>query len=335
MDEASFDMHPLAEDYGMEEEQDLGANDPPQPQAIMDTLEKQAASFYNECRVYGRLKELGREYLAVKAHGYLRINLTQEFRQQWRDAVRITFANSPWNRRTFRLKNILEHDDMTQPVYAIVKDYVRNHRNSDGSQLSRQVRQRQIKHIPKMLRDLHQLHKCGIVVRDLKDQQYYEGQLADFSHAWTVPHITAPGEGLRPAWAWKSMAAWDLHCFQHHIIEEWKNQAETSIPPLKPTTVIAWHNGENGHDLRSQAHVVEGPSIPLLSYDNLAPPEMKYDPPFDPSEFRWRALEKRKTDLGVIAGRVGKRPAAGQPARRRRKRPKITIKVKPRATARP
>ncbi|GKU20262.1 unnamed protein product, partial [Fusarium langsethiae] len=104
------------------------------------------------------------------------------------------------------------HDDLTQPVYAIVKDWVQDHRNADGSPMSNQVKARQIKHIPKMLCNLHQLHKCGIVIRDLKEQQYYEGQIADFSHAWTVPHLLAPGNDVRPAWAWKSMAAWDLHC---------------------------------------------------------------------------------------------------------------------------
>ncbi|KPA35649.1 hypothetical protein FLAG1_11635, partial [Fusarium langsethiae] len=99
-----------------------------------------------------------------------------------------------------------------RPVYAIVKDWVQDHRNADGSPMSNQVKARQIKHIPKMLCNLHQLHKCGIVIRDLKEQQYYEGQIADFSHAWTVPHLLAPGNDVRPAWAWKSMAAWDLHC---------------------------------------------------------------------------------------------------------------------------
>ncbi|EWZ81339.1 hypothetical protein BFJ63_vAg132 [Fusarium oxysporum f. sp. narcissi] len=75
-----------------------------------------------------------------------------------------------------------------------------------------------------MLRNLRQLHKCGIVVRDLKSQQYYEGQLCDLSHAWTIPHVFGPEGGIRPSWTFASMAAWDLNYYPSYdpALFEWK-----------------------------------------------------------------------------------------------------------------
>ncbi|KAM0494669.1 hypothetical protein ACHAP8_008539 [Fusarium lateritium] len=323
----TFEMHPVEENYMMDQTQNLDpAKDDPQPQAVMDALKDQTTPFFNECRVYGRLKELDREDLAIRAHGYLRVHLTNRFLQEWETAIRLFHPNSAAGRKRCELSTLLEHDDMSNPVYAIVKDWVQDHR-TPGTPLTNPVKARQIKHIPKMLRDVHNLHKCGIVIRDLKEQQYYEGQLGDFSHAWTVPHLLAPGNGIRPDWAWRSMAAWDLHCFQRDIIDPSTRMALRSHPPLKPPTVTAWRNGEHRYQLRSR-DVVQGPKLPLLKYDDQNHFDMNYDPPFDPSRFNWRALEARKTAQGVVAGRIGKRRAAGQ-ATNGKGAKRIKLKVNP------
>ncbi|KAH7192754.1 kinetochore Sim4 complex subunit FTA2-domain-containing protein [Fusarium flagelliforme] len=299
-----FNMGPLKEEYTIDGSIEEDA-DPPQPPAVMDNLRGQATSFNAECRVYGRLKELGKEKLAVKAHGYIKVFITPEFQEQWESAVAEKYRdNAFWANEYRTAAKVLDiEDNPNQPVYAIVKDYIEDHRNTrDEPTEQREMKQRQIKHIPQMLRNLHQLHKCDIVVRDLKEQQYFEGQITDFSHAWTVPHITAPGHGLRPVWAWKSMAAWDLRCFQVFIINHWNWRASMHRPVLRPTRSVAWRNGENQYNLRSRREEHFGPHLPLCKYDNVAHYDMKCDPPFDSSEFNWRGLEQTKPDGDQAGG---------------------------------
>ncbi len=62
------------------------------------------------------------------------------------------------------------------PVRCLVKEYI----ESEVS-FSREM-------IPKMLRNLKFLHKYGIVHRDIRETNYREGLLVDFSTALTVPH---------------------------------------------------------------------------------------------------------------------------------------------------
>ena len=298
----------------------------PQPPAVMNHLRGQATSFNAECRVYGRLKELGKEKLAVKAHGYLKVVLTRDFQEQWETAVVTRYADGQhrlyWIREKRSAAKVLEmEDNPDQPVYAIVKDYIPDHRDTDGDPTrEREMKKRQIRHIPQMLRNLHQLHKCGIVVRDLKEQQYFEGQIVDFSHAWTVPHITAPGNDLRPDWAWKSMAAWDLYCFQVYIINHWNRRARDHRPVLRQTRTEAWRNGGHHYNLRSSIGEPLGPYLPLCKYDITADYDMKCDPPFDPSEFNWRGLEQTKREKHIVTGRVKKRTGRTGPRRRRGRR---------------
>ncbi|KAM0368037.1 hypothetical protein ACHAO7_005540 [Fusarium culmorum] len=339
LDKPEFEMDPIEEHYLMDRTPNFNAAvDDPQLQAVMDALVDQVTSFFSECRVYGRLKELDREDLAIKAHGYLRLYLTPKFQKQWNDAIAVYFPNDRAAQQSHEADAILEHYDLAQPAYAIVKDWVKDHRSPDGNPLPNPVKKRLIKQIPKMLHDLHQLHKCGIVIRDLKEQQYYEGKIGDFSHAWTIPHILAPGNGLRPAWAWKSMAAWDLRCFQKQIINPWIRVANRSQPPIKPPTLIAWRTVEHRYPTRSRQIVQEGPSLPLLKYDDNRNFDMINDPPFDPADFNWKALEAKKKAQGVVSGRVVKRRAAGQATGgkgAKKAKTKIKIVVKPRPGANP
>lgn len=39
-----------------------------------------------------------------------------------------------------------------------------------------------------MVKDMDDLHKLGILVRDVTVSNYLGGKLIDFSRAWTVPH---------------------------------------------------------------------------------------------------------------------------------------------------
>ncbi|KAF4335082.1 hypothetical protein FBEOM_11060 [Fusarium beomiforme] len=183
--------------------------------------------------------------------------------------------------------------------------------------MTREAEQRQIKHLPRMLRNLRQLHKCGIVVRDLKDQQYYEGQLGDLSHAWTIPHILGPEGGMRPRWLFASMAAWDLKCFQR-ILNDANRFALGADPPLKTHILVAWRDDQVYERLRSRP-AMHGPFFPLCNYDDGGIYDMKYYPPYDPALFNWKASQKQAIKKKPIrdrpkkksTGRVSKKRSTG------------------------
>jgi serine/threonine protein kinase len=131
--------------------------------------------FNRECRVYGRLKDENREDLAIRAHGYLFLTPEQEAEV----IERCSYVDSPaaapgaplngdnsWGRYE-------EHRDM--PVQAIVKQLATGSMGFGPA-------------LPKDLwRDLKDLHRLGILVRDLKIGNYIDGKLVDFGHSWTMP----------------------------------------------------------------------------------------------------------------------------------------------------
>ncbi len=50
-----------------------------------------------------------------------------------------------------------------------------------------------------MWKDLKDLHKLGILVRDIKVFNYLDGKLVDFSRAWTTPHPSYYESDLDPS----------------------------------------------------------------------------------------------------------------------------------------
>lgn len=139
--------------------------------SVAEALALQATSFNNECRVFGRLKEVGREDLAVRTHGYMPVYLNEQVEDQFK--IAIANSDSPGTKSGAEL---LGHENPEEPLMAIVKDWAED--EPDHGELLPRTGD-----FPKMLRNLKALHKCGIVVRDLKDQQYRNGVLVDFSHA--------------------------------------------------------------------------------------------------------------------------------------------------------
>ncbi|KAK2480144.1 hypothetical protein H9L39_09518 [Fusarium oxysporum f. sp. albedinis] len=69
--EPSFLMDPIDDDFPDPDEPEPLVASSKISQPTIDSLRLHATSFYNECRVFGRLKELGREDLAIKAYGYM------------------------------------------------------------------------------------------------------------------------------------------------------------------------------------------------------------------------------------------------------------------------
>jgi len=71
----------------------------------------------------------------------------------------------------------------------------------------------------------------------LTASRYVDGTIVDLSLAWTIPHIFGPEAGLRPAWTFMSMAAYDLWSFQTYIIDVW-NAADREECPELPHTYV-------------------------------------------------------------------------------------------------
>ncbi|EEU35619.1 uncharacterized protein NECHADRAFT_52380 [Fusarium vanettenii 77-13-4] len=281
--------------------------------SLIETLVLYTSSFNSECRVFGRLKEVGREDLAVRVHGYMLVYLNEQVEEQFK----IALDNSPTIPSTSGAE-LFEHLDPKEPLMAIVKDWVPGGHPAHDEKDEKDGKWLRPTKFPKMLRDLKELHKCGIVVRDLKYQQYINGTLVDFSHAWTIPHIWGPEQGLQPSWAFASMAAWDLFCFQREVIGEWNWWADFPRSRRKHCRLVAYRD-INGRSIQEFGQTIsrQGPFLPLLNYEG-ALVYMTQDPPYDPSLFDWRNVGKQggKNTKGAV---TRKRKATAQQPRKAKK----------------
>ncbi|KAF5606582.1 uncharacterized protein FSUBG_5981 [Fusarium subglutinans] len=166
--------------------------------------------FENECRAFGRLKEERAESIAVKVYGWVSLTAKQ---------IRRKLAAAGAEKLTGFPPGIL---------YGIVKDWVELTPYHDSKQRANYDQMVAVKYFARMLKDLHKLHFLGIVVRDLKPDQYIDGVLIDLSLASTVPHPYGPtAEGpespWQPRWTYESLAAYDLYNFQVHVIDFWSS----------------------------------------------------------------------------------------------------------------
>ncbi|AEO58194.1 hypothetical protein MYCTH_2305389 [Thermothelomyces thermophilus ATCC 42464] len=135
--------------------------------------------FNCECRVYGRLKQEGREDLAVRAYGYLLLTPQQEAEVAEVASGTDILPHVPANTETvldgcnfWGRWEVHRH----LPVRAIVKELVTDYTPFVPSRLHDHWR------------DLEDLHKLGILVRDIGPRNYMaSGKLIDFSRSWTMP----------------------------------------------------------------------------------------------------------------------------------------------------
>jgi hypothetical protein len=294
------------------------------PQSAIDSLLLDSTSFYNECRVFGRLKELGREDLAIKVYGYVRLDMKDDkVRQPFVDHCKKNLkqpmdAAAVEELEKVYIRNMTHNWTGDEPAFGIVKEWIPG---PEKVLSEKALSQRRIKQLPRLLRNLHDLHKSGIIVQDLKTEQYLDGHLADFSHAWTIPHTYGPEGGLRPRWMFASMAAWDLKCFQR-IINKEKQMIEGFKLAVRMPNIAAWRDKEVLGRLRSRDQTY-GPFLPFLAYDIWGTKLRTHDPPYDPGLFDWRAAQKKSSKES--AGRVTKRKAetaTGRGKKRKAKRSK-------------
>lgn len=265
-----------------------------------EDFEKYFTPFENECRAYGRLKELDREHLAVKAHGYVVMPVSEALIQKLR------LLESKYE-STRRISNV---ERQATVFMGIVNDWV--DRVVIDPRLEWDFEQaahdeiRQVRHFPRMLRDLHKLHESGIVVRDIGIWQYIDGVLV-------IPHPFGPGQGWKPRWEFQSWAAGDLHSFQVNVIEEWRSRMEfetdMDLPQYKgvPRTcsLRAYESMERARDLRPRADR-QRPFVPLLNIDSYEL-DMVQLPRHDPGEFDPAKISKsrKKRKGGVAPGGSG------------------------------
>jgi hypothetical protein len=162
-------------------------------------------------------------------------------------------------------------------MMAIVKDWVEMAGYHDNHLQPLHDRFHQIFHIPQMIENLHEMHKHGIVVRDMRSDQYVNGVLVDLSCSATAPHpygpkMTGEPSEYQPRWTFASLAAWDLFSFQWFIIESWNRDYEKLVKLLgKPRGMPdfcpfrAYITPYSSKDTRARAARPYGPFLPMLN----------------------------------------------------------------------
>lgn len=177
----------------------------------LDIIHAHADPFYNECRAYGKLEEVGLNgIVAVRCHGYTTLPPTMESELEER------FNVTDWDR---------DLDEYDKPVKkravfrAIVKDMVRGDRP-----LTHRIFKR-------MLKDLHKIRRQGVYPSDIKKRNYLQGLLVDFSNAITEPNYLFD---LHSAYQIETYKFADLYQFDDMIEQEnsktWLKAMPDKIP---------------------------------------------------------------------------------------------------------
>ncbi|RSL61770.1 hypothetical protein CEP54_006094 [Fusarium duplospermum] len=222
--------------------------------------------FYQECRVFGRLKEVNREHLAVKAHGYVLLTVNQALEVKMRNALLKLPRESKTPPKTAASLLITS----SGVIKGIVKDWVEPARYEYESDIPLHKIDNIlcVSHFPRMLEELHEIHRCGIVIRDMSISQYVNGILVDFSMAWTMPHPLGPGGGLEPSWTFQSIAAWDLYCFQTKVIDLWNDYLKHTLDTRNRECQLRAYRHPNQYSLRSQPSR-QGPFLPIPNDEDI------------------------------------------------------------------
>lgn len=311
----------------------------PASSIIKDTLHKYTTPFYNECRAYGRLREMKMEHVSVRAHGYVKLQIT--------DALWPMVQPIIPKYATGFMRNVYDVFGSSEfypdvPLWGIVKDWVESRHTQGSPNLQMpseeittvywQQFRREPTYWAKWLRDLHQLHKCGIVMRDVKCDQWIESTLVDLSCAFTIPHFFGPEAGLKPRWTFQSLAAHDLVAMQRCIVDPWNADRRKAWGggkrALKYRFFRAYPDPDVCQRLRSRNPYTQRPYLPLRSFGttNLDSHDMDWLPPYDPGEFDWRSAARKakalKDKRDAAASAQPKRVVKRRGGRRSRPRPK-------------
>ena len=176
--------------------------------------------FSCECRAYGRLKQEGREDLAVRAHGYLLLTPRQAAEVEKRS------AGPKYSQEEYEKNGVdfwgRDPERRHSPVRAIIKELV-----SPQDPFTPEK-------VPQIWNDLEDIHKLGILVRDINTFNYLGGKIIDFSRAWTTPHpfraamddytirraLSSDPRGLQKAFVeWGMSRGWDWDVIPEEMMQ--------------------------------------------------------------------------------------------------------------------
>lgn len=190
--------------------------------------------FYRECRAFGRLKEVEREHLAVKAYGYAILDpKAKDFAKQIRDAIcRKDTSGMTWNDDNEVLDLFLQapRERIWEPRMCIIKDWIED-LWAPGVRKPNPVAimKNEMMYFPRILEDITDFHECGIVLGDTQLTHYIDGVLVDLGGTTTVPHIDDAEHRIQPSWTMASLAANDFYNFHTDIVGEFNETVDACI----------------------------------------------------------------------------------------------------------
>ncbi|KAI1735542.1 kinetochore Sim4 complex subunit FTA2-domain-containing protein [Xylaria scruposa] len=151
---------------------------------LMSAFYDYSEPFSCECRAFGRLREAGREELAVRCFGYMLLDEKHE-RALAAQFPNVLFDGNAWFPGGGKMRTrFLGRDGRAPPIRGIVKQF--GQPKHDAEQLWPALAR-------KMLRDIRALQQLGIMHIDVAARQIIDDKFCDFSTAVTVPHfITTP-----------------------------------------------------------------------------------------------------------------------------------------------
>ncbi|KAI0117848.1 kinetochore Sim4 complex subunit FTA2-domain-containing protein [Nemania sp. FL0031] len=155
--------------------------DPPKLYGV-DASEEDKESYFqpfqNECRAYGRLKESGREDLAVACYGYVTLEETHV------RILRKAYTDIEWEYDWGCDPDVKYDPDL--PLQALVKELI--HIPTDLKWRDEFALSMNPRIARKAIKDLKTLHRLGICVGDISSRNFIFGKHLEFSFAWTAPH---------------------------------------------------------------------------------------------------------------------------------------------------
>ncbi|KAI1130651.1 kinetochore Sim4 complex subunit FTA2-domain-containing protein [Nemania abortiva] len=134
--------------------------------------------FHNECRAYGRLKEFGREDLAVACHGYIILD------EKHTGILKKAYTDTEWY-SDWGVGRTLKHG-LYKPLQALVKDLI--HIPTDLRWVDEFKLIMNPRIARKAIKDLKTIHRLGVCVGDISTNNFIYGKHIEFSYAWTAPH---------------------------------------------------------------------------------------------------------------------------------------------------
>ncbi|KEY68579.1 hypothetical protein S7711_05765 [Stachybotrys chartarum IBT 7711] len=305
-------------------------------------------AFYNafdpfmcECRAFGRLKEAGLDgQLALKCFGYVLLDedeeraLMEQFHYQvsflgWTGGGSCTFEFDPSrvvDREPLMVRTEYSSGPITTlrerfrkngrlpPITGIVKEYGRL--DPDLGVVGHR----------RILQAIQGLHRVGIFSLDVTQRQIISGRLADFSMAFTTPHVLSE-PGLDPNLDPRILPFLEEQvfetCYSDYLMFNLMLTDPENIPPTKPRKQLVQHrlsafpasnsgsfSWSYGGSLRSMDRDGDGPDgfSRIWTYA-------------DPRKFDWRMITAvdGTTPTAKTAAAVARESRAGRKGRSKKK----------------